>query len=58
MKLWAVVIGKKGKHLRYVARESGHLAIYETRGVARTRKFTMIQMGYESVYVVPLVEDK
>lgn len=56
MKVWAVVIGRKDRHQRYVAKDSGHFAIYKTRAIARMRQRTMQEMGYEHVYVIPFVE--
>ena len=58
MRLWAVVIGKKGPR-RWIAVQSGFvnshpLAVFETRGVALVcRKELLRTCGHKDIFVIP-----
>jgi len=55
MKLWAVVIGKKGPK-RYVAYSYYHqsLAVFRFKNEARDEKLRLIHAeGHEDIYVIP-----
>jgi hypothetical protein len=62
MKLWAVVIGKKGRHKQYVScftfMPTSKLQIFETRAEARrVREAVKVGCGHKDVCVLPFVPD-
>ncbi len=57
LKLWAVVIGKKGRHRRYIESSDNHLSVYERREEARARRKDVLEWcRHKDVYVVWLKE--